>query len=114
MSHFRKITVNDTKYEYNIGKTSVFIRSKELKYAVNVEKSVIGFDYCGDVIVTPKMISNYILGNPKLKLEDCFPTCDCVGVEKSLSCIPFDADVYNKMYLVVWCEYCLDQNAGDI
>ena len=114
MSHFRKINVKGTDYEFNIGKKFVIIRSKELKYPVNVEKSVIGFDYCGDVVVTPKMISNYILGNHKLKLEDCFPTCDCVGVTKSLDAIPFDVDVCNKEHLVVWCKDCLDQNAADI
>ncbi len=115
MSHFRKITVNDTLYEYNIGEKLVFIRSKTLKSKVTVEKSVIGFTYFGDVVVvTPKMISNYILGKPKLKLEDCFITCNCVGVEKTLTCIPFDNEIHRKEYLRVWCGDCLDRSAGDI
>ena len=114
MSHFRKLTVNDTEYEYNIGKKFVSIRSKVLGSRVDVEKSVIGFFDGRDNIVTPKMVSNYILGKARLKPEDCFPTCKCEGVEKTLTVKPFDNEIYDKKILVFWCKDCVAANAEEI
>jgi len=120
MAHFRKLTFNDIdyessygeKYEYSIGKKWVSVRNKTTKFKDIVEKEIIGFAHGYGYVVTPQMIVNFMLGRPKLKIEECFPTCDCVGVKKRLDFMP-----HNKIYenqslvggtqsLVFWCEDC--------
>ena len=60
------------------------------------------------------MVANYIQGKSKLKVEECFPTCDCEGVKKRLDFIPFETEIYAKNHLVVWCERCFNISYGDI
>jgi len=114
MAQYRKLVIDGTTYHFTLSKKFVNIRSKILVSNVNVEKSVLGFEYNGEIVVTPKMIANYILGKPKLKLEECFSTCECKDVPKSLSAILYDAEISQKTQLVIWCEQCLDESSWDI
>ena len=112
VAHYRKLTIGDLTFEYNIGKTFVVIKH-ESKTNDLVEKSKIGFNCVGDIIITPKMVKDYLCGqrnNP----AHYFPTCNHVGVDKTLRYKPYDAEIHNEYIPVYWCEYCFNQNGDEM
>ena len=116
MPYYRKLEVDDKLYDYNIGK--VFVKIKSEIGSELVKKSDIGIGIGANrYIITPKMIRAYILGltsNSPEYLSEYFPTCRCVGVDKTLGVIPFDAEIFDKSHYVYWCKSCFEGNADDI
>lgn len=112
MAHYRKLDVDGKNYQFNIGDRFVLIKSDS--GTENVLKSEIGFT-CNkhEIVVTPKMIRDHIT-DTKGDVTKYFRTCGCKGVEKKLGYVPFDAEIYNKINYVVWCQDCYNANADDI
>lgn len=111
MAHYRKLVVADKEYQFNIGKKFVAIKSNN--ETETVPKEMIGFPYNDNYIITPKMISDYLIGDKK-ELESYFNSCNCKNKPKHLGALPFDAEIYGKKILVVYCDDCFDRNADDI
>lgn len=114
MAHYRNLTVNDVDYEYNIGKEFVVIRQRDVNGNNVIPKGDIGFSWKDNFLITPGMIRDYIDKGHKGSLETYFPHCKCTGVAKTLTCLPFDAEIYGKIVLGVYCQDCLAANADDI
>ena len=112
MAHYRKLTVSAVDYEYVIGKKSVQIRSASRNDVI--AKSDIGVSYGKEILITPGMIADYITTGRKGFLEKYFPHCSCTGVAKMLQALPFDAEIYGKIVLGVYCDECIRRNADDI
>ena len=113
MPHYRKLTLDYIDYQYNIGKKFVEIRPFGSEKII-VSKVAIGFKpKRGAVVVTPKMIADYIKGDRK-DVSSYFPTCPCMGVSKSLGIKPYDYEIDNKSNYVYWCDQCYANNADDI
>ena len=112
MRHYRKLTLNNNEYQFNIGKR--FVAIKSTNGTEHVEKSVVGFEYRNGIcVVTPKMICDHILGT-KGDIEKYLPSCSCENVEKDLRVLPFYNEIYNKINYMVICESCYDKNADEI
>lgn len=111
MGHYRNLTVDGEDYQFNIGKRFVGIKSANgTEY---VPKEDIGFGNSFRIIVKPKMIADYIKGI-RGNVEEYFPSCSCEGVEKSLGCKPFEAEIDGKIHHVLWCDECYHNSEMDI
>lgn len=114
MAHYRDLDVRGVDYQFNIGKRFVDIRLKNEDGSKRVvPKEEIGFAYRNETIVSPAMIRDYLLGIPRYA-SNYFPTCKCTGVTKYLRPLPYDAEILEKITMVVFCQNCLDLNAEDI
>ena len=114
MAHYRNLTVNGVDYEYNIGKEFVVTRQRGVKGNIVTLKEDIGFSYGERILITPGMIADFITSGRKGPLEKYFPHCTCTGVAKMLQALPFDAEIYGKLVLGVYCDECIRRNADDI
>lgn len=106
MAHYRKLQIRDETYRVNIGKSYVEIRSTEGKTLI--PKKDVGFEAInGDVVVTPKMIQDFIL-NQRGFVERYFEQCNgskCNGKRKLTTC-PFAEDMHNKKIYLLLCSQC--------
>ena len=115
MSHYRKMTVDDKDYRFNIGKKFVEIRDDVEKSKTLVPKTGIGIkSIYNEWIVKPKMIADYIRNGKVTSVENYFETCSCTGVDKTLGVKPYESEIEGKHEYVYWCEDCYDANADDI
>lgn len=103
MSHYRKMTVDDKEYRFNIGKKFVEIRDDVEKSKTLVPKVGIGIkSIYNEWIVKPKMIADYIR-NGKV-----------ASVDKTLCVKPYESEIEGKHEYVYWCSNCYDANADNI
>lgn len=111
MAHYRKLQIGQQTYHYNIGKMYVEIRSTLGKQLI--PKGYIGFVNGNDVVVTPKMIRDYVTDKVG-SMERYFESCDCKDVDKHLTVNPFVVEIHNKVHYVVLCDRCYHAIADDI
>lgn len=105
---YRKINVNGEIYKYVIGKTHLKIHGRQA-----VPLSEVGAELGKKIIITPRMIKDYILGIKGDKSK-YFPTCEHENVPKEIGYIPYDEEIYGKKIIVNWCDDCYNENANDI
>lgn len=114
MAHYRKMTINDQTYQFNIGKSYVVIRTGDDKQVVS--KDEIGFTaQNGNVIVTPRMIRDHIVdqvGPAERYFEQC---CEqCPSSEKKLKADPFDIEVFERITYLLYCDSCYRERQFDV
>lgn len=127
---YRKMTVDGTVYEYVIGRTHLKIRGRQavrkeevgLNLGRRVNKS--GKGYHDWIVLTPKMIANFIQGKPQSSVVEAYPPCQHkegewdydkeVNEVTTFGFVPFELEIYHKKIIVNWCKNCYDENAMSI
>jgi len=123
MAHYSKLLLNDTEYEYHIGKHYVVI--KGIEGNGNIAKTDFFHDHRGNdgdlvvnEIVTPGMIADYINGTKirSQKKKYATPTCGCRKPlsEKVWRCNPYDAEINQVYNYAMICDECYQRIMEDI
>lgn len=105
---YRKLKIGEDVHEYVIGKTHVKFRGGKV-----IPKDEIGIKFRDNIIITPMMLRDYFQGSPKGDTVRYFGKC-CHDGPYHLGYAPYSVEIEGKYYLVNWCDYCYESNAGDI
>lgn len=110
---YRKITVNDKRYEYVIGKTHTKIKDvglfKNSEVGVPLKKRV-GDELKRTFVVTPAIVADIIAGKPIRTMYKCDH-----GIVTSKTMLDvLSHDVYNETRYIGKCELCDKELAGEI
>lgn len=109
---YRKIKIKGEIYEYVIGKSVIKVKTPTGNKIFSKDDIFKG-DFNRN-IVTPGIVKDLILYGNLQTPDKYFSTCKCKDVPKHIGCLPFDAEIYEKLRYVYFCEDCFNDNAGDI
>lgn len=110
---YRKITVNDKRYEYVIGKTHTKIKDvglfKNSEVGVPLKKRV-GDEVKTSFVVTPAIVADIIAGKPIRPMHKCHHGT----VTGKTMLDPFANEVYGQKVKIGKCHICHAELSDDI